>query len=406
MPKFSYTAKSISGEEKTGKIDTKDVHQLSTILKSQGFILIDAALEKDKEKNNILNINIPFLSGVSLTDKMMFTRNLQVMISAGLSLPKALQVLALQGKSKIFKKAILDIKEEVIKGHNFSDSLKKYPNIFSELFQNMIKVGEEAGNLEEVLGILSKQMDREHELKSKIIGALMYPAIIIIAMIGIGILMLVMVVPSIAETFEDLGTELPATTQFIIGLGAFLAEKWYLSVIGTIIFVNFLWFGLKSKKIKKEIDRILLKLPIVSALIKKTNSATTVRTLSSLISAGIPIVRSLEIVSNTLGNFYYKKALSEASEKVKKGGKLSDALDHYKEIYPIIVVQMIRVGEETGETADILSKLADFFEPEVGNATKNMASVIEPILMLVVGAVIGFFAISMIQPMYSMLESI
>ena len=406
MPKFSYTAKSISGEEKTGKIDTKDVHQLSTILKSQGFILIDAALEKDKEKNNILNINIPFLSGVSLTDKMMFTRNLQVMISAGLSLPKALQVLALQGKSKIFKKAILDIKEEVIKGHNFSDSLKKYPNIFSELFQNMIKVGEEAGNLEEVLGILSKQMDREHELKSKIVGALMYPAIIIIAMIGIGILMLVMVVPSIAETFEDLGTELPATTQFIIGLGAFLAEKWYLSVIGTIIFVNFLWFGLKSKKIKKEIDRILLKLPIVSALIKKTNSATTVRTLSSLISAGIPIVRSLEIVSNTLGNFYYKKALSEASEKVKKGGKLSDALDHYKEIYPIIVVQMIRVGEETGETADILSKLADFFEEEVGNATKNMASVIEPILMLVVGAVIGFFAISMIQPMYSMLESI
>ena len=406
MPKFSYTAKSISGEEKTGKIDTKDVHQLSKILKSQGFILIDASLEKDKEKTNISNINIPFLSGVSLTDKMMFTRNLQVMISAGLSLPKALQVLALQGKSKIFKKAILDIKEEVIKGHNFSDSLKKYPNIFSELFQNMIKVGEEAGNLEEVLGILSKQMDREHELKSKIIGALMYPAIIIIAMIGIGILMLVMVVPSIAETFEDLGTELPATTQFIIGLGAFLAEKWYLSVIGTIIFVNFLWFGLKSKKIKKEIDRILLKLPIVSALIKKTNSATTVRTLSSLISAGIPIVRSLEIVSNTLGNFYYKKALSEASEKVKKGGKLSDALDHYKEIYPIIVVQMIRVGEETGETADILSKLADFFEEEVGNATKNMASVIEPILMLVVGAVIGFFAISMIQPMYSMLESI
>ena len=406
MPKFSYTAKSISGEEKTGKIDTKDVHQLSTILKSQGFILIDAALEKDKEKNNILNINIPFLSGVSLTDKMMFTRNLQVMISAGLSLPKALQVLALQGKSKIFKKAILDIKEEVIKGHNFSDSLKKYPNIFSELFQNMIKVGEEAGNLEEVLGILSKQMDREHELKSKIVGALMYPAIIIIAMIGIGILMLVMVVPSIAETFEDLGTELPATTQFIIGLGTFLAEKWYLSLIGTIIFVNFIWFGLKSKKIKKEIDKILLKLPIVSALIKKTNSATTARTLSSLISAGIPIVRSLEIVSNTLGNFYYKKALSEASEKVKKGGKLSDALDHYKEIYPIIVVQMIRVGEETGETADILSKLADFFEEEVGNATKNMASVIEPILMLVVGAVIGFFAISMIQPMYSMLESI
>jgi len=404
MPKFSYTAKSLSGEEKTGKIDTKDVHQLSTILKSQGFILVDAALEK--EKNNILNINIPFLSGVPLIDKIMFTRNLQVMISSGLSLPKALQVLALQGKSKVFKKAILKIKEEIIKGNNFSDSLKKYPNIFSELFQNMIKVGEEAGNLEEVLGILSKQMEREHELKSKIIGALMYPSIIIIAMIGIGVLMLVMVVPSIAETFKDLGIELPVTTQFIIGLGTFTTEKWYLFIFGIILFSGFLWFGLRSKKIKKIIDGMLLKLPIVSALIKKTNSATTARTLSSLISAGVPIVRSLEIVSNTLGNFYYKKALTEAGEKVKKGGKLSEALNYYKEIYPIMVIQMIKVGEETGETSSILAKLADFFEEEVGNATKNMASIVEPILMLIVGAVIGFFAISMVQPMYSMLDAI
>lgn len=406
MPKFSYIAKSVSGEEKTGKIEAKDVHQLATTLKSQGFILVNADIEKEKEKNSLLNITIPFLSRVSLTDKMMFTRNLQVMISSGLSLPKSLQVLSLQGKNKVFTKAILDIKEEVIKGNNFSDSLKKYPNIFSELFQNMIKVGEEAGNLEEVLVILSKQMEREHELKSKIIGALMYPAVIITAMIGIGILMLVMVVPSIAETFEDLGIELPVTTQFIIGLGTFMAEKWYLSIIGTIIFAGFFWFGLKTKKVKKVIDGILLRLPIVSSLIKKTNSAATIRTLSSLLSAGIPIVRSLEIVSNTLGNFYYKKALSEAGEKVKKGGKLSDALSHYKEIYPIIVIQMIRVGEETGETSSILAKLADFFEEEVGNATKNMASIIEPILMLIVGAVIGFFAISMIQPMYSMLDAI
>lgn len=406
MPKFSYIAKSVSGEEKTGKIEAKDVHQLATTLKSQGFILVNADIEKEKEKNSLLNITIPFLSRVSLTDKMMFTRNLQVMISSGLSLPKSLQVLSLQGKNKVFTKAILDIKEEVIKGNNFSDSLKKYPNIFSELFQNMIKVGEEAGNLEEVLVILSKQMEREHELKSKIIGALMYPAVIITAMIGIGILMLVMVVPSIAETFEDLGIELPVTTQFIIGLGTFMAEKWYLSIIGTIIFAGFFWFGLKTKKVKKVIDGILLRLPIVSSLIKKTNSAATIRTLSSLLSAGIPIVRSLEIVSNTLGNFYYKKALSEAGEKVKKGGKLSDALSHYKEIYPIIVIQMIRVGEETGETSSILAKLADFFEEEVGNATKNMTSIIEPILMLIVGAVIGFFAISMIQPMYSMLDAI
>ncbi|MFH1509811.1 MAG: type II secretion system F family protein [Candidatus Nealsonbacteria bacterium] len=406
MPKFSYTAKSFSGEEKNGKIDAKDVRQLATTLKVQGFLLISAVAEKEDEEKNILNINIPFLSRVSLVDKLMFTRNLQVMISSGLSLPKSLQVLALQGKSKLFRKAILEIKEEIIKGNNFSDSLKKYPNIFSELFQNMIKVGEEAGNLEEVLGILSKQMERENELKSKIKGALMYPAVIVSAMIIIGILMLVMVVPNIAETFEDLGIELPITTQFIIGLGTFMAEKWYLSIVFIVILIGFYWFGLQSKKVKKGIDGILLKLPIISTLIKKTNSATTARTLSSLISAGVPIVRSLEIVSNTLGNFYYKKALSKAGEKVKKGGKLSDALSSYKDIYPIIVIQMIKVGEETGETSSILAKLADFFEEEVGNATKNMASIIEPVLMLIVGAVIGFFAISMVQPMYSMLDAI
>jgi len=406
MPKFSYTAKSFSGEEKNGKIDAKDVRQLATTLKVQGFLLISAVAEKEDEEKNILNINIPFLSRVSLVDKLMFTRNLQVMISSGLSLPKSLQVLALQGKSKLFRKAILEIKEEIIKGNNFSDSLKKYPNIFSELFQNMIKVGEEAGNLEEVLGILSKQMERENELKSKIKGALMYPAVIVSAMIIIGILMLVMVVPNIAETFEDLGIELPITTQFIIGLGTFMAEKWYLSIVFIVILIGFYWFGLQSKKVKKGIDGILLKLPIISTLIKKTNSATTARTLSSLISAGVPIVRSLEIVSNTLGNFYNKKALSEAGEEVKKGGKLSDALSSYKDIYPIIVIQMIKVGEETGETSSILAKLADFFEEEVGNATKNMASIIEPVLMLIVGAVIGFFAISMVQPMYSMLDAI
>ena len=154
------------------------------------------------------------------------------------------------------------------------------------------------------------------------------------------------------------------------------------------------------------VDAIFLKVPIISPLIKKINSASTIRTLSSLIAAGVPIVRSLEIVSGVLGNIYYRKAISEAAQKVKKGKKLSDALEGYQEIYPVIVIQMIRVGEETGETSKILGKLADFFEEEVGNVTKNLTSVIEPVLMLLIGGAIGFFAVSMIQPMYSMLGSI
>ena len=405
MPRYSYIAKSLKGEEKSGIAEVKDERQLSKTLREQGFILIKAELETAKKKRKF-KISLPFLGGVSLTEKLMFTRNLQVMISAGLPLPRALEILASQTKSKKFKKALLNINEEIIKGKNFSDSLKAHPDIFSELFQNMIKVGEETGNLDEVLRILSQQIERENELKSKIKGALMYPAVIVSAMIGIGILMLVMVVPKLAETFEELNIELPFTTRMVIGLGNFLAEKWFLVLLIMAVFFFFFRLALKTKRGKEIIDAITLKIPIISPLIKKTNSAYTVRTLSSLIAAGVPIVSSLNIVAGILGNIHYKTALLQAAEKVKKGEKLSDAMAPYKEIYPLIVMQMIKVGEETGETSDILAKLAIFFEEEIGYATKNLTSVIEPILMLIVGGAIGFFAISMIQPMYSMLEAI
>lgn len=405
MPKFSYIAKSPSGEEKTGLSDAKDAHELAKVLKNQGFILVNAKESEKKKKMNI-QISIPFIGGVSLTDKMMFTRNLQVMIASGLPLPRALGTLALQTKNAKFKSALLDIKEEIVKGNNFADALSKYPSIFSDLFQNMIKVGEEAGNMEEVLEILSRQMERQHDLSSKIKGALTYPAVILFAMTGVGVLMLVMIVPRLAETFDELGVELPATTRFVIGLGTFFAEKWYLAlVIFAIVFFIF-YTALNNKVGKKYIDKAILKIPIVSSLVTKTNSAYTMRTLSSLLASGVPIVRALEITSGTLGNTYFKSAIANASGKVKKGEKLSSAMDPYKDLYPIIVIQMIKVGEETGESSKILSKLADFFEEEVARATKNMASIVEPVLMLVIGAVVGFFAISMVQPMYSMLGSL
>ena len=404
MPKFSYLAKSPAGEEKSGIVEIKDERELAKTLRQQGFILIKAELLTLEKKR--LRLVFPFLAGVSLAERMFFTRNLQVMIAAGLPLPRALETLSLQAKSKRLKEALSEIRQEIVKGNNFSETLKRYPDIFSELYQNMIKVGEESGTLEEVLGVLTRQMERDYELKSKIKGALMYPAVIISAMIGIGIMMLIVVVPKLAETFEELDIELPLTTRVVIGLGTFLAAKWYLAFLIIIILAFLLWLTLKSKEGKKTIDSLFLRMPVISPLIKKTNSAYTARTLSSLISAGVPIVRSLEIVSGILANIYYKKAISEAAEKVRKGAKLSDALSAYKDIYPLIIFQMIKVGEETGETSKVLAKLADFFEEDIGNATKNIASIIEPILMLIIGAVVGFFAISMVQPMYSMLGAI
>jgi len=406
MPEYFYTAKSFKGELKSGVLSVKDQSELARVLHQEGYFLISASLEEEKIKKKKFLISIPFLGGISLTDKMFFTRNLQVMISAGISLPRAIRVLAGQVKSKKFKTSLLEIAEEVTKGKNFSDALKGYPNIFPELFQSMIKVGEETGTLEEVLKTLTQQMEREHEIKSKIRGAMIYPAVIICAMIGIGILMLIMVVPKLAETFKELNIELPLTTRLVIGLGDFLAKKWFLGILILIIIAPFLRMCLKTRVGRRIIDNLVLKTPIISPIIKKTNSAYTARSLSSLFSSGVPIIRALEVVSRSLGNIYFREAISDAAEKVRKGSKLSDALRPYENIYPSIVIQMIEVGEETGETSDILKKLADFFEEEVTNATKNLSAAIEPVLMLLIGAAVGFFAISMVQPIYSMLGAI
>lgn len=404
MPPYFYTAKTFHGEKKTGTLEAKDVHQLAKMLKEEGLTLIKADLE-EKFKKRRFDVSFSFF-GPSLAEKMFFTRNLQVMIGAGLPLPRSLETLASQTKSKSFKKAISEIKEEIIKGKSFSLALSKYPDIFSELFQNMVKVGEEGGNLEEILKTLTLQMEKENDLKQKIKGALIYPAVIVSAMVGIGVLMLIMVIPRLSETFQELEVELPMTTKIVIGLANFLIYKWYLLILIFIFAFFLLWRIMKSKEGKKTIDTLFLKIPVVAQIIKNTNSAYTVRTLSSLISAGVSLPRSLEITSGTLGNIYYRNALIEAVEKVKKGGKLSEALNPYKHIYPPTVIQMIAVGEETGETSTILAKLADFFEEEVAASTKNLTSVIEPVLMLLIGGAVGFFAISMVQPMYSMLGAV
>ena len=233
----------------------------------------------------------------------------------------------------------------------------------------------------------------------------MYPMVVILAMLGIGALMLITVVPNLAATFTEFNMELPATTKLVIALGAFLSEKWYFIILMLIGLALFLSFTPKSKKSAKIIDTLILKIPVISPIIKMTNSAYMTRTLSSLIKSGVPIVRSLEIVSKSLGNFYFRQAIFNASKAVKKGDKLSDVLSPCQNLFSSTTIQMIKVGEETGQTSDILAKLADFFEQEAMASTQNLASVIEPIIMLVIGGAVGFFAVSMIQPMYSMLGS-
>ena len=406
MPVYFYTAINGAGERVSGSETAEDERQLANILHEKGYLLTTV---KTDEKKKRLVFALSFLQdfqGVSLTEKLMFARNLQVMVEAGIPLPKSLEVLAEQAGNKRFKTVLLEVQEMVVKGKTFSEALEEYPKIFSDLFVNMVRVGEESGTLGKVIEQVMVQLDREHDVKSKVLGAMLYPAVIITAMMGIGTLMLLVVVPQLAQVFDELGVELPLTTRVVIGFGTLMAEQWYILFPAIFLSVGILFRLWKTKAGKRIVDTIVLKMPIFSTIVRKSNAALMTRTLSSLISSGVPIVRSLEITAHVVGNVHFQDSLTACSKEVGKGAKLSEALGKYKDIYPIMVIQMIAVGEETGETGKILAKLAEFFEGEVADVTKNLTSILEPVLMLIIGAVVGFFAISMIQPMYSMLGSI
>jgi len=394
---------------KTGSLEAKDKREVSKKLHEEGFVLIsatEATSKKGQKKSKEFSFDLPFFGGVKLTEKMMFARHLAVMIGAGLSLDRALSVLSDQTQNKEFKKVISQVEDSIRRGEAFADSLEKHPKVFNELFVNMVRVGEESGTLENVLKVLARQMKKDHEIISSVRGAMIYPAIIISVMFGIGILMMILVVPRLSEVFSDLEVELPFTTRVIIAIGEFAAANSILVLIAIVAFVVGLRFFVASRNGKRVLDWVTLNAPIISNITKQVNAARFSRTLSSLTKSGVPILRSLEILSGTLTNHYYKESIAQATQDIKKGEPLHSTLEKYKELYPPIVVQMVAVGEETGALAEIMQRLAVFYETEVTNITRNLSSIIEPVLMVVIGAAVGFFAISMIQPMYSMMGSI
>ncbi len=270
----------------------------------------------------------------------------------------------------------------------------------------MVRVGEKGGTLEEVLKILAQHLKKDHDFKSKVRGAMVYPAVILVTMVGIGILMMVVVMPKITAMFEELKVDLPITTQILIVISKFLSRYFYLAAIIFIVLLAAIIKIARTPKGKQIISLILLHLPFFNKIVKKINCARFARSFCSLMKSGVAIVESLNISAQTVGNFFYSKALVDAGTEVKKGKKLQESLEKHKELFPILVDQMIGVGEETGELENIMEKLADFYEEEVTNITNNLTSIIEPILMIILGAIVAFFAISMIQPMYSMMQGL
>ena len=328
------------------------------------------------------------------------------MFASGITISRAIENLSIQTTNKKFKKILTDIFNETQSGKYLSEGLAKYPNVFGELFVNMVSVGEKAGNLDEVLKIVAVQLEKEHDLKSKIKGAMVYPAVILIVMIAIGILMLIFVLPKLIKVFEDMDAELPAITKFIISLSNVLRDHGLLVIGGLFLFIFFLQYFLRKKIGKIVLSWILINAPMINLIVKKINCARFSRIYSSLIRSGVGSVEALKIISHTLTNYYYQQALVKSSEEVKQGVSLSKFLSDNQNIFPIMVSQIVRVGEETGKTETVLMQLAEFYEDEIDQVTKNMSAIIEPVLMVLIGTAVGFFAVGMLQPMYSLMDKI
>ncbi len=399
--KFEYLARNKDNQEKKGVMEAQDEKEVAEKLKETQFwpVYIEELKKKTIKKN--------FISGIfsiPLKEKMIFCRHLGVMISSGLAVSRALEDLGEQEKNKSFQKVILALGVDVKKGLSLADAMAKHPQAFNKVFISMVKVGETGGSLDEILNILSIQLEKDHKLISKVRGALIYPAIIVSVMIIIGILMMMFVVPKITQVFEEFGTELPFLTRMIIAISDFMANQVLLTLGVIFVVIGSTFFFYKSLPGKIFFHKIFLKLPIINTLIIKLNSARFSRILSSLLESGVSLVEALKITSDTLGNYYFKIAVEEASKEIQKGKSLSEILSQKNTPFPFLVTNMLKVGEETGKTPDILKKLAGFYEEEVEQTTQNLSSVIEPVLMVLVGIAVAIFAIAIIKPIYSLMD--
>jgi type IV pilus assembly protein PilC len=398
---FEYKAIQKDGNITTGEKEGNDSPSVTKTLKDEGLVIISIH-EKRKIKTSF---NLSF-SAFKTHEKIAFARNLGSMLEAGLALSRALEVITRQTRSIKTKKIIDQINQQVKSGSSFSAALESHPKIFNSLFISMTKAGEESGNLSDAFKNIAGQLEKNYLLAKKVKGAMVYPGVIICVMSIVGFFMLTYIVPTLSKTFKELGVDLPQTTQAIIALSDFLQNQTilFLGTLGAII--AGIVFLFKSSFGQRLLDIVLVRAPLFGELTKQINSARTARTLSSLLKAGVSYLQAMQITKDVISNHIYKNILEQAQKKVETGDKISQVFTDNEKYYPPFVGEMIAVGEETGELSGMLLKVAEFYEEEVDQKTKNLSTVVEPLLMLLVGVGVGFFAISMISPMYSLVEKI
>lgn len=339
-----------------------------------------------------------------MTELITFANNLAVMTEAGLSISRALSIMVKQSKNKRFKEILEDITALISQGQTLSSALEKHNDVFSNLFVSMVSAGEESGKLGYSLRTIAGQLEKANSLTKKIKGAMIYPTVIICLMVVIGIVLMVYMVPTLTATFVGLNIKLPLPTRIVIAISDFLRNNIVLVLLGLVgLVVGFITF-LKTQRGQRMIDWLILHMPIFGTMSKEVNAARTTRTLASLVSSGVDIVESLHITGNVIQNSYFKEIVEATAKKVEVGELLSTSLQN--NLYPIFVSEMLSVGEETGKMTDMLNNVATYYENEIDQKTKDLSTIIEPFLMILIGIAVGAFAIAMLLPTYSLVDAI
>ncbi len=405
MPSFTY--KALRKEDNVtyeATVEAKDRFEIYSLVRKDGAQVL--SVRETSRGISFTSIDIGKLfSRVSGMDRVLITRNMGAMLHAGLTVTRALSVIERQTRKTKLKEILHTMSADIEKGAQLSDAMKKHPKAFPSIVTAMVRAGEESGTLSDTLRTISEQLEQSVELQKKVMGAMLYPSIIISVLLIIGALMLVFIVPTLTSTFTSMGVDLPMSTQFIIALSDFLIAHTLIALVLVIAAITGGVLALRTPAGKYVFETVFLRIPIIGVLMKEVNSARTGRTLSSLLSSGVNMLQAIEITCDVVQNTHYRTVLVQAQEHVQQGKPLAEVFTQAEKLYPPLVGELIAVGEETGALPDMLKEVAEYYEREVSMKTKNMSTIIEPFLMLLIGGAVGFFAISMISPIYSITSS-
>lgn len=400
MPTFAYKARMLTGSVTEGIIEAANQRAAIDQLRGQKMTPIEVN-EAGKSLVDILNGINPFKPNVKPKELVLFSRQLSTLVSAGVPLVQGLSILEEQVESALFKSIVHSIREDIEAGQSITEALRKHPKAFSELYVSMIKAGEVGGILDVILERLSAYLEAAETLKGKVKGAMMYPIVVSSIAGAVTLFLIIGVIPTFTGIFQGFGAELPFITQMMINLSDFLRNYIVLIILAPIaIFIAFKQFR-KTEKGMIMTDNLSLKLPVFGILLKKVAVAKFTRTLGTLIKSGVPILQALETVAKTAGNKVIEIAVMSSREAVKEGERIATPL-RKSAVFPPMVVQMVAIGEETGNLDAMLNKIADFYDQEVDTAVKALTSMIEPIIIVVMGLVIGFIVIAMFMPMFEL----